>query len=65
MRFYAFGSLCDFLMILFCVLLDNLLVRFHGSFAVMRFTFRDFMFFIAYFVFHAKAYMKVSWVEGG
>ena len=31
-RFHAFGSLCDFLMTLFFVLLDNCLMRFDAFF---------------------------------
>jgi hypothetical protein len=37
MRLHAFWMLCDFLMTLCCVLLDNCLMRFDVFFAVMRF----------------------------
>ncbi len=37
MRFNAFGSLCEFLVNCFCVLLDNFLVRCHAFLTVMRF----------------------------
>jgi hypothetical protein len=37
MRLHAFGSLYDFVMIMFCVSLDNCLMRFDFGFAVTRF----------------------------
>ncbi len=45
MRLHAFGSLCDFLMTLFFVLLDNCLMRL-AAFLPLR----DFQLFVAYCV---------------
>ncbi len=49
MRLHAFGSLCDFLMTLFFVLLDNCLMRL-AAFLPLRDFLREFELFVAYCV---------------